>query len=223
MADSVSGDDVTSGDVATAMTGDETGAPSVEETSDGRTMRRRRNRDAVIAALIDLIIEGDLNPTVAAIADRAEVSHRSIFRYFDDLDDLAVTAIQTAFRNFAPSLAMEDPGEGTLDERIDRFVVNQLATVQRTRSLGRVARARSLTIPEIDRALSLVCDFRRDQVRSHFAPEFDQMTDDVAEATACSIVVLMGFDGYDMTRRHLGHSDDEVTAIWTTTLRSLLS
>ena len=194
-----------------------------DASTDGRTMRRRRNREAVIASLIALIDEGDLNPTVAKIADRAQVSHRSIFRYFDDLDDLASTAIRTAFREVWSTIVLSNPGEGSLEDRIDHLVSNQLQTVQRTRSLGRVARAKSIDIPEIDRGLATVVEFRRDQVRRHFALELDRMEPERAEAITCSIVVLMGFDGYDIQLRQLGHSDDEVAMIWTTTLRALLT
>ncbi len=77
-------------------------ADTVHGAVDGRTMRRTRNRSAVITALLDMIREGDLHPGAAEIAERAGVSHRSIFRYFDDLDDLVRTAIDQAFVDAAP-------------------------------------------------------------------------------------------------------------------------
>ena len=73
---------------------DESGAPS----EDGRRLRRARNRAAVIDSLLELIRMGETDPTVSKIAERAGVSHRSVFRYFDDMDDLARTAIDQELR-----------------------------------------------------------------------------------------------------------------------------
>ncbi len=189
---------------------------------DGRTMRRRRNRDAVIASLIGLINEGDLDPTVTKIADRAGVSHRSIFRYFDDLNDLALTAIQTEFRAVFSTLMIAEPGQGTREQRVDQLIDTQLRTLERTHTLGRVARSKSVQIPEIDHGLQVVHEFRLDQIKRQFAIEFETMVPDRADAIAMTIVVILGFEGFDMYRRTLGHSVDEVRSIWTMTLHSLL-
>jgi hypothetical protein len=46
---------------------------------DGRTERRDRNRTAVLDALLDLVEEGNLAPTVPEISERCGISHRSVF------------------------------------------------------------------------------------------------------------------------------------------------
>ena len=99
------------------------------------TMRRNRNRTAVITALLEMIREGDLHPGAAEIADRAGVSHRSIFRYFDDLDDLVRTAIDQAFQDAAPLSTIPDrvprPSEHRIadlvDERLALFTTTSMA------------------------------------------------------------------------------------------------
>ncbi|MGE5211966.1 MAG: TetR/AcrR family transcriptional regulator, partial [Acidobacteriota bacterium] len=98
-----------------------------DEHVDGRTLRRTRNRTAVIDALLEIIREGNLRPGASEIADRAGVSHRSIFRYFDDLDDLARTAIDHAFEQAGPMADIPDIGSGPLDERIATYVDARLA------------------------------------------------------------------------------------------------
>src|SRR6185437_733480 len=69
------------------------GAAGVDSAGDGRRLRRDRNRMAVVDALLDLYGESNLRPSTAEIADRAGLSHRSLFRYFDDFDDLCREAI----------------------------------------------------------------------------------------------------------------------------------
>ena len=108
-------------------TGQELATAPDGEHVDGRTLRRTRNRTAVIAALLAIIREGNLRPGASEIADRAGVSHRSIFRYFDDLDDLVLTAIDHAFEEAGPLAGVPDIGAGSLDERIATFVDARLA------------------------------------------------------------------------------------------------
>ena len=60
---------------------------------DGRRASRDRNLNAVVDALLDLFQEGNLRPGADEIAARSGLSRRSVFRYFDALDDLARVAI----------------------------------------------------------------------------------------------------------------------------------
>ena len=60
---------------------------------DGRTAGRERNRDAVVDAMLDLYGAGILEPSADEIAAQSGVSRRSVFRYFEDLDDLCRAAI----------------------------------------------------------------------------------------------------------------------------------
>ena len=118
---------------------------------DGRTLRRTRNRTAVIAALLEIIREGNLRPGASEIADRAGVSHRSIFRYFDDLDDLVRTAIDHAFEQAGPMADIPDIGSGSFDERIARFVDARLALFESVDGTMQLARMRAPSIPSIER------------------------------------------------------------------------
>ena len=54
------------------------------EETDGRRLRRALNREAVVDALLSLYDEGNLRPGTDRIAERAGISPRSLFRYFDD-------------------------------------------------------------------------------------------------------------------------------------------
>ena len=58
---------------------------------DGRRLRRERNRDAVIEALLDLFGEGNLQPSTDEIAVRSGVSARSLFRgLYQDAGKIAI-------------------------------------------------------------------------------------------------------------------------------------
>jgi AcrR family transcriptional regulator len=199
---------------------DTTNEPTPIE-GDGRTLRRKRNRDAVIEALISLIREGDLDPTVAKIADRAAVSHRSIFRYFDDLDDLASTAIETALVHALPLAAIKDLGGGTLEHRIDQMVSARIRILAYTHNLMRVASARSTSLPDIGRDLSLVAQNFRDQVGQQFAIEVAAMDSAQAEHLVAVASGVMSFPGYDHQHRMLDRANDDIAEAWRLTLHTL--
>lgn len=215
-------DPVTHGTAALQAAQNAVPATPIDE-GDGRSLRRTRNRDAVITALIELIQEGDLTPTVAKIADRAAVSHRSVFRYFDDLNDLARTAIETEFRKTWPLSVISNVGEGTLDERIDALVASAIRTHQRTHLLGIVARSRAIDIEEVDRGLTAIYELRLDQVRRHFRPELEPMNETRAEAIAVAVTATIGLDSYDVQFRMIGRPVDEIVEMWRTTIHALLN
>lgn len=193
------------------------------DEGDGRSLRRKRNRDAVITSLIELIQEGDLNPTVAKIADRAAVSHRSVFRYFDDLNDLARTAIETEFRKAWPLSVIPNVGEGSLGERIDSLVTSAIRTLQRTHLLGLVARSRAIDLEEVDRGLTTIYELRLDQVRRHFAPELEAMDAKRAETIAVAVTATTGLDSYDVQHRMVGRTAEEIADMWKTTIQALFT
>src|SRR5665213_888534 len=70
--------------------------------SDGRRLRRSRNREAVVDALLALYSEGNLDPSAADVAERSGLSPRSLFRYFTDVDDLARAAIARQYALLMP-------------------------------------------------------------------------------------------------------------------------
>lgn len=187
----------------------DTAPPAVvddEATVDGRTMRRIRNRAAVIDALLSMVREGHIRPSAVDIADRAGVTDRSIFRYFADLDDLVGTAIAHAFQDVVGLTAIADIGQGTVTERIERFVdarLELLATVDRSMQL---ARARAHSIPSINDQLSVVADLFRRQIREHFAPELAVLDDDACTAVVDAILMLTTHDAYNLHLRVL-HDD----------------
>src|SRR5690606_11550357 len=106
-----------------------------------RSLRRDRNREAVVAALLDLYREGDLTPSTEAIAARAGISARSLFRYFEDAEALVRTAIARQQQHLAPLMAVEIPTSGPLAHRVDRFVDARVRLLEGMGEVGRVARS----------------------------------------------------------------------------------
>lgn len=56
--------------------------------ADGRRERSRSSRTKIIAAVLELVSKGDVSPSAARVAEVAGVGLRSVFRHFDDMDEL---------------------------------------------------------------------------------------------------------------------------------------
>lgn len=143
--------------------------------ADGRLARGERTRVILAEALINLLEEGDPQPTARRIAERAGVSLRLVFHHFDDLESVlrAAVAIQEQrhwhrIRPVAPTLPRA--------ERV-RIVVRQRSEVYQAVAPVRRAAARlfdfSPTVAEeIGRARTVL----REQLRSAFAPEVEPLS-----------------------------------------------
>lgn len=55
---------------------------------DGRRKRSEISRDKLVAAIIALVGEGELSPSAEAVAERAGVGLRTVFRHFGDMEAL---------------------------------------------------------------------------------------------------------------------------------------
>ncbi|MEO0551424.1 MAG: TetR/AcrR family transcriptional regulator [Pseudomonadota bacterium] len=58
------------------------------EAADGRRQRSSRSRRRIIEAMFELLRDGNLAPSAAEVADRADVGLRSVFRHFEDMDSI---------------------------------------------------------------------------------------------------------------------------------------
>jgi AcrR family transcriptional regulator len=190
---------------------------------DGRTMRRTRNRTAVIAALLAIVREGNLRPGAAEIADRAGVSHRSIFRYFEDLDDLARTAIDYAFMEAGPLADIPEIGEGDLPGRIAAMVDARLALYESVDGTMQLARMRASSIPSIDEGIARIAVVFKEQVTEHFATELATIDEVERDLMIDAILVLTSYDSFTLHRRVLRSDAERTRAAWVYSLSTLLN
>lgn len=188
---------------------------------DGRRKRRERNRDAVIEALLGLIRGGDLDPTVVKIAERAGVSHRSVFRYFDDMADLTRTAFEREIEATAQLARIHRYGHGTLEDRIARLVETRVHMYEATHLVSRVARAKSTVIKEVDRQLAGIEDALEAQNEGQFRPELDRLDAERRARVLDAILVTTSFEAFDLLRRMRDRSTEEIAATWAGALRAL--
>ena len=167
---------------------------------DGRRARRGRNREAVVDALLELFREGELNPSVATVAERSGVSLRSVFRYFDDLDEMGRIAIGRHLDSVGHLFELPSLGQGSRAERIDVLVSQRAMLYERVAPVMRAALIRAPFQTVISNALRRRREFLRDQVAEQFAPELRTLSATEAANVLAGADVLTSFESMELLR-----------------------
>lgn len=191
--------------------------------ADGRRARRERNRAAVIDAMFELIGDGHLPPSVDEVASRAQVSVSSVFRYFDNLDDLLQQTVARYFERFAPLFEVPAVPDGDVDDRIAALVGARLDLWEAIGPIARMARIRAAEQPKL---AAVLAETRRDlevQVRAHFAPDLDGLDRAEVDDRVALIDCLTAFESWDLLTGTHGRSRRLVDRAWTSGLRALLA
>jgi AcrR family transcriptional regulator len=88
---------------------------------DGRRRRSADSRRRIVEAMLDLVREGDLSPSADAVAARAGVGRRTVFRLFSDMEGI-YREMQSIMRDkVAPVRALPLAGD-TPDARLHALV-----------------------------------------------------------------------------------------------------
>lgn len=195
-----------------------------ESRVDGRTARRDRNRLAVLDAVLELFEEGNLNPGVHEVADRSGVSLRSVYRYFEDLDELITAAIDRHLERTRPLFDIERIGEGPLPERIHRFTERRLRLFDAMRVIYRASRVRAASDAQVQAGLMDTYQWLGEQAHQMFAPELEQLDEgDARDDLRHTIDLLSQFDSLEHLRHRCGLDRDEAVAYLRRSLTRVLS
>jgi AcrR family transcriptional regulator len=153
-----------------------------------RDRQTRRTRRALVAAADELFAEGRV-PTVAAVAERADVARATAYRYFPTQEALLVETTflgdSQAMREIPTLVAIADPAE-------------RLAQAVRTGAewtLGREARLRMILRASLDPGGATNRPARRRGfIAALLEPERDVLPDAVLERLAGALTLLFGID-----------------------------
>lgn len=191
-------------------------------TSDGRTSRRERNRAAVVAAMVELIDEGVLDVTMERAAERAGVSVRSVFRYFDSVDDLRRRTVEQHLAHVDARLRHLDPADHDRRTRIAALVDDRLDMFEATTGAARVARRRADFLPIVAEHLERVRHRLHDHVLAQLGPELSTLTPARAADLAATIDVLVSRDGWEALHEVHGRDRRQVRRMWIAAVDALL-
>jgi TetR/AcrR family transcriptional regulator, regulator of autoinduction and epiphytic fitness len=190
---------------------------------DGRTARRERNKDAVLDALIQLANEGHHEPPVELIAERAGVSYRSVYRYFDDRTDLMLSAIGRVMGDLWPIFDIENLGEGPLDERIERLISIRLDAYRKLAPVTRSAVHLRVNEPVVAESYDRVRGYLRDQLARQFEPELAAMPEAEREVALAALDTMFQFEALEYLAQQNGMTDDALAGVLARHVRAHLA
>ena len=191
---------------------------ALPEEADGRRLRREHNREAVLDALASLFAEGIYIPNANQIAERAGLSPRSVFRYFDDIEDLHRAVIS---REIDAALRLVDLSVGpdaATPEKIEAMVNMRVALFEAHAPAARAARVFVQRHDVIQRQVRRSRAFLRRQLVEFFAAELEGR-----DAVLPAIDMLCSFESWDMMRTDQGLTRAQTVSALRTALTALLS
>lgn len=186
-------------------------AYELDLSSDGRIARRQRNRDRVVDAYVELLREGVPNPSASVLAERADVTSRTVYRYLrDDLELKREVAerIVAAFHFLVPTT---DWRATSLTDRIEAYVTFGLDVYRRTAPIMRTVRANLSAGPVLAEALDAIRSLIREELATLFAPELDRLSPADQQAEIIAIHALILFDSLEYLHEHLDPADVHTT------------
>jgi TetR/AcrR family transcriptional regulator, regulator of autoinduction and epiphytic fitness len=187
--------------------------------ADGRRLRREQNREAVIDALLALFRDGIYQPSSAEIAARAGLSPRSLFRYFDDVDDLHRAAATRQILLALPLLELGASPQDPVAVKINAMVRARSCLYERTGAAARGLRACAHRHDVLAAQLASNRAFLRSQLSEFFAAELDGP----GRVMLPALDILCSFDSYELLRRDQGLSMDGAQAAMAAAMSALLA
>ncbi len=206
----------------TTSRGEHTSHDVDDPTTDGRTARRDRNKNAVLDAVVDLFHEDNLSPGVNEVADRSGVSLRSVYRYFDDVESLIAAAIHRQYARSKQFFDITDDGRRPLRARINDFCSTRVEFFEQIRAVHLAAAVRSRLDPAVDDTVDRARQDLSKQTEAMFAPELATMASEQAEVVRLTVDVLTQFETLEFLRGPRGLSRAHTERYLTETLAGIL-
>lgn len=189
---------------------------SLLDETDGRRRRALDSRARIVAAMLGLIRAGDLSPSAEAVAAKAGVGLRTVFRHFADMERLYLE--MTEVIEFELRAVAEQPFVGrTWRERVLELIPRRGAAFEAIAPFRRAADARrhasSVLQQDHDRLASVLRQILRAQVP-------DSLANDAARFEALDM--LLSFEAWDRLRRDQHLSPAATRAVLEGAARALI-
>ena len=189
---------------------------------DGRTARRDRNKDLVLDAVLELFREDAGYPSPAQVAERSGLSLRSVYRYYEDMDELVRAAMARHLSQIQPLFTIEGIGDGALLDRIDRIVTQRFRLYEAVAPMMRAALYRERSNELIRLRLEQVRHELRRQVDAMFDLELAAMDAGTRREVSAALDIVLEFEAIDLLRGQRSLSGPETRRVLIRAVASLL-
>jgi TetR/AcrR family transcriptional regulator of autoinduction and epiphytic fitness len=198
------------------------GGDTPSGTLDGRSARAERSRRSVVEAMLDLLDEGAVDPTAQQVADRAEVSLRTVFHHFQSMEAVFTECWKLQMqRHWTEQSLPRVPPDGALAVRIEHAVVGRVQLYEAVAGPRRAGMHRAQESPILAKGLHDSAAGLRRLLAETFAPEL--AADDQAEVLLDALDVALSFEAWDRLRRQEGRDTETTTTVLLRSATALLT
>jgi len=194
---------------------------AAQQGRDGRTVRAERTRQALVDAMLDLLYEGDLQPTAERIAERAGVSERSVFQHFADREALYQAVAMQQFERIMPTLRPVDLSR-PLPDRIDAFVDQRSRLLEAVTPVRRAALLLEPSSEVVAGWLAKTRSAKASEVERIFRTELDALDEPRRGAVLAALAAASAWTSWESLRAHQGISVDRARAAMREAVAALL-
>jgi TetR/AcrR family transcriptional regulator, regulator of autoinduction and epiphytic fitness len=177
---------------------------------DGRNLRAESTRRKIIHGARALVEEQGRLPKVADVARRSDVSVRSVFQHYQDVETLFI-AVVDAIADDLESAQQEFDDNGSLEERVLRLTEQQSALYERLMPAviaGRQLNPAPAALIERGEHRRAVL---RDRLETIFRPELASLTSSARAETIDALQAVAGWDCWIALRQRQGMLPDRAT------------
>jgi TetR/AcrR family transcriptional regulator of autoinduction and epiphytic fitness len=189
---------------------------------DGRVARSHRTRAAIVDALIGLLEDGNVQPTIEEIAGRASVAPRTVFQHYADREALFTAVSDARSAQLEALMGAIDAG-GELEDRLAETVAQRARVFE---WIAPVRRAALLMEPFSDGARLAIERFRMAK-RADIARVFAAEIAACPEPERATLIAALGAAGsyscWAALREQQGLDVEQATAALHRMLRALLT
>ena len=180
--------------------------------ADGRHTRQLENKAKVIRAMLELIRETGEVPAVEEVADRADVSRRSVFRFFANRELLLRATIDLMSDEARGRFPLPEPSDGPIADRIGRFVDHRAEYYEFVTPVRRIAERKKDVASPIREAQARSRAAEREHIGAYFADLAPRHPTD-RERWIDSVQLVASWNAWATLRLDYGRSVDEARAV----------
>jgi AcrR family transcriptional regulator len=184
-----------------------------ETAGGGRERQRRRTRKAIIDAAVELLGRGE-TPSMAEIAEAADVSRRTVYLYFPTLEHLlADAALEAARATVEPHFE----ASGNVDERLEGLVRAVQQGFAETEHLGRTIIRLTVGAGGTTPGAAPRRGYRRvEWIEMALAPLRETLPPARFERLVSALTLLIGWEAMIVLQdvRALGPEEAEEVCVW---------
>lgn len=186
--------------------------PAKIPKADGRTERSAGTRLAVAAAYLALVDGGDMRPTARAIAARAGVSERAVFRHFRDMETLLAEAARLQIRRLAPEMPPPPPADGPLGPRTAALATRWSTLHEWVTPVRRVAHLHEPFSEEVARRLAWIRGLASTEIEMALEPELGPLQAEERGLVVAALSAALSWETWHEFRQRRGLTPEAARA-----------